>query len=351
MNTVLAEDIRALQYGPPVAGLKNHLAEMMRERGVDCTGDDILLTTGGQQGIGLWVKLFLNPGGKIIVEEMIYPGFTQVLTPYGAEILTVPTDLQTGMDVDAVAKILAACAKSGDRREMPACIYTIPTGHNPHGATMSMAKRQQLVALARQYEVPIIEDDAYGFLQYDNPLPALRSLDAEWVFYVGSFSKIFGPGVRTGWTITPNSDFYDKANCIKEAMDLEVSGLIQKALLVYLLSGKMPAHLQMLRATYQKRRDLMLQALEEHFPAGAKWNFPNAGMFVWVEMPPHMETMRYLDKAIEEEMVAFVPAIGFAADPTQNASSASHSMRLTFSAVPMDRINAGIAKIAKIFNT
>jgi 2-aminoadipate transaminase len=350
MATVLAEDRRALQYGPPLDGLRAQLAQMMQERGVSCNGDDILLTTGGQQAIGLWVKLFLNPGGKVIVEEMIYPGFTQILTPYDAEILTVPTDLETGMDVDAVAEILATCAEQGDRAEMPACIYTIPTGHNPYGVTISLEKREQLVALARQYEVPIIEDDAYGFLQYDNPLPALRSLDPDWVFYVGSFSKIFGPGVRLGWTITPNTDFYDKANCIKEAVDLESSGLIQRAVMAYLHTGKMRAHLDMLRATYQQRRDIMLAALEEHFPAKAKWTVPNAGMFVWVEMPPHMETMCYLDKAIAEEKVAFVPAVGFATDPNFNGPPACHSMRLTFSAVPIDKINAGIAKIAKVFN-
>jgi 2-aminoadipate transaminase len=137
-----------------------------------------------------------EPGGSVITEELIYAGFQQVLEPFQPRVFTVSTDAQTGMDVEAVEQYLSNGAR-------PSFIYSITDGHNPLSVSLHPSKRARLVALAEQYRVPIIEDDAYGFLCYENPLPPLRALSERWVFYVGSFSKILAPALRVGWLVVP----------------------------------------------------------------------------------------------------------------------------------------------------
>jgi 2-aminoadipate transaminase len=173
---VLASDARALQYGPPFRPLKQHVVRLMAERGVECREEQVFLTSGGQQGVNLLARLLIEPGSTVIVEEMAYTGCQQVLYASQAEILTVPTDFKTGVDVDAIQRLL-------EMGERPALIYVVPDGHNPLAVSMSREKRRRLVELASTYCVPVIEDDAYGFLYYDSPVPPLRALDHEWILY------------------------------------------------------------------------------------------------------------------------------------------------------------------------
>ncbi len=177
-------DARALQYSPHLQPLKRQVCELMKQRGVTCYEEQVFLTAGAQQGMSLLARLLLEAGGKVITEQFIYLGFQQVLEPFQPEILTVETSPETGMDVEAVERLL----RLGHR---PAFIYCITDGHNPLSVNLHPAKRERLVQLAQEYHVPIIEDDAYGFLNYSDVLsPPLRALDDRWVFYVGSFSKI-----------------------------------------------------------------------------------------------------------------------------------------------------------------
>src|SRR5678816_3347121 len=179
---VLSVNTGALQYSPPLQSLKQHVRELMKWRGVDCREEQIFLTAGAQQGMSLLSRLLLEPGGSVVTEELIYSGFQQVLEPFQPHVLTVSTDAETGMDVDAVEQ----CLRGGVR---PSFIYSITDGHNPLSVRLHPSKRARLVELAEQYRVPVIEDDAYGFLCYENPLPPLRALSERWVYYVGSFSN------------------------------------------------------------------------------------------------------------------------------------------------------------------
>jgi 2-aminoadipate transaminase len=156
LQSVLTADPKALQYGPPLHSLKIHIVELMAERGVHCTPEQVFLTTGAQQGLDILSRLFLNPGGDVLLEEIVYPGIQQTIAPYRPRILPIPTDLETGIDVDVVEQYLADGAR-------PAFLYIIPDAHNPLGVSVSPDKRQRLVALARAYGLPIIEDDPYGF--------------------------------------------------------------------------------------------------------------------------------------------------------------------------------------------
>jgi 2-aminoadipate transaminase len=338
---VLDDDPRALQYSPPHAPLQAHVAALMARRGVACTSEQVFLTTGAQQGISLLARLLLEPGGEVIAETLCYTGFQQAVEPFGPHLLTVPTDLDTGMDVDAVEEIL-------ERGARPAFIYTVPNGHNPLAVSLSPEKRVRLVELARAYGVPVVEDDPYGFLVYEGyPPAALRALDQEWVFHVGSFSKILAPALRLGWIVVPE-ELVPLLAVAKEASDINTATLAQRAVSRYLDGGHLPAHLAMLCREYRLRRDTMLAALEACFPAGARWRLPLGGVFVWVELPEGMDAGEVLRVAVERERVAFVPGHAFAANGSRTAS---HCMRLNFSHSAPALIEDGIARLARAVET
>jgi 2-aminoadipate transaminase len=334
---VLANDSRALQYGPPFRPLKSQIVELMAERKVVCREEQIFITTGAQQGMNLLARLLLEPRGQVLTERMIYTGFQQVIEPYEPSTLYAPTDAKTGIDVEAVASLLGRGAR-------PAFIYAISSGHNPLAVSLTEAKRSQLVGLARQYRVPIIEDDPYGFLNYGGPmLPPLRAYDEQWVYYVGSFSKILMPALRVGWLIVPES-LVPKLSVAKEASDIDTNTFTQRLISRFLEQEDIKAHLSMLRQEYRARRDIMDQALREHFPAVAKWGIPDHGIFFWVELPRGVDTLALLADALEEG-VAFIPGQAFSVDPSDGATNC---MRLNFSHSNPKLIREGIARLGKL---
>lgn len=338
MAQVLAADKNCLQYRPPLPALKEHIRQLMAQRGVTCSPEQIFLTTGAQQGLDVLSRLLLNPGGEVILEEVVYPGVQQVVAVAQPHILSVPTDLRTGMDVDAVEAHLWRSAR-------PAFIYAISDAHNPLGVSMSQEKRQRLVSLAQEYGVPIIEDDPYGFLHYDAaPIPPMRALDDQWVFYLGSFSKIIAPALRLGWVVAPEH-LLAKLTVIKEAEDLESSALMQRAVAAYLEAGHLPAHVQMLRREYGRRRDTMLAAIQRHFPRGSRWTEPGGGMFIWVELPDWIDTAAQLPIAVEEEQVAYIPGYAFAVP----GHTVTNCLRLNFSNCTPEMIEEGIARLGRVF--
>jgi 2-aminoadipate transaminase len=338
---VLADDPRALQYSPPHAPLQAHVAALMAQRGVRCTPEQVFLTTGAQQGISLLARILLEPGGEVAAETLCYTGFQQAVEPFRPRLLTVPTDLDTGMDVDALEDLLAGGAR-------PAFVYTVPNGHNPLAVSLSREKRVRLAELARAYGVPVVEDDPYGFLDYESdPPPPLRALEAEWVFHVGSFSKILAPALRLGWIVVPE-DLVPLLAIAKEASDINTATLAQRAASRFLDGGHLAAHLAVLRREYRLRRDTMLAALEEHFPPGARWRRPPSGMFVWVQLPHGTDAGQVLRVALEQERVAFVPGHAFAADGTRTASDC---MRLNFSHSTPAVIEEGIARLGRALRT
>lgn len=337
---VLSSDPRSLQYGPPVRRLKQQVAEIMKWRGVRCREEQIFLTAGAQQGMHLLTRLLLNPGGRVIMEQMTYPGFQQVLQPYCPTIRTVPTDLETGMDVDAVERCLM-------EEPRPSLIYSVADGHNPLSVSMSVAKRRRLAELACRFRVPIIEDDPYGLLFYgDSCMPPLRSFEADWVCYVGTFSKILAPGVRTGWLVVPEN-LVAPLSVIKESIDINMGPLNQHAISDYLGTGHLSDHLPALRAEYRRRRDAMLLALQTHFSTGACWRTPESGLFCWVELPAQINMSELLRLAIETEKIAFIPGFAFHAG---NGPALGSALRLNFSANSTAVIEDGIARLARVVN-
>ncbi len=344
MAHVLATDPKALQYGPPFAPLKEHIGQLMAQRGVDCAPEQIFLTTGAQQGLDVLTRLLLDREGTLFLEEVVYSGVQQVVAPFQPHIYPLATDLTAGIDVQEIEMQLL-------RGVRPAFIYTIPDAHNPLGVSMSQARREKLVELAVQYNVPIIEDDPYGFLHYGSwggaadeaQLRPLRALNESHVIYLGSFSKILAPALRLGWMVVPEW-LLPKLTVVKEAADLESSALTQRAVAAYLDAGLLPAQLQKLRSEYGRRRDAMLNALHTYFPQDARWTEPQGGMFIWVELGDGVDTGALLDTAVSQEKIAFIPGHAFAL-PGQ----AFHNcLRLNFSNSNVEQIAVGMKRLAKV---
>lgn len=334
---VLATDRAALQYGPPFAPLKRHIVGLMAERGVACSEEQIFLTTGAQQALDVLARLLLGPGDEVMLESIVYTGIRQVVAPHRPEVLPLHTDLETGIDVDEIIGYLEKGAR-------PGFVYIIPDAHNPLGVSISEEKRRHLAELATQANLPVIEDDPYGFLSYDGRcLPPVRAYNDTHVFYVGSFSKILAPALRLGWLIAPEA-LMPKLTVIKEAGDLESSALTQRAVAAFLDAGHLPAHLEKLRTAYRQRRDTMLAAMARFFPPDITWTLPRAGMFVWVTLPEWIDATALLEIAVEREQVAFIPGQAFA----HPGVYAGNTMRLNFSHCCLADIEEGIARLGRL---
>jgi 2-aminoadipate transaminase len=333
---VLRAEPAALQYALPLHELKERIVELMALRGVRCRPEQIFLTSGAQQAMDLLAHLLLDPGGQVALEEASYDGMRLAVRRFEPRILAVPTSADEGIDVDAVAALLAKGAR-------PAFFYLIPESHNPLGVSLPLESRRRLVELARNHRVPLIEDDTYGFLGGAETLPALRALDEEQVFYVGSFSKILAPALRVGWTVVPEP-LIPRLSMLKHASDVDTATLSHRAVAAFLAAGHLPGHVEMLRREYRRRRDAMLAALAAHMPAGTRWNRPEGGFYLWVELPRSLDATALLRVAAETEQVAFAPGVAFGATGT---SDLRHCLRLSFGNCSPEQIEEGIQRLGR----
>ena len=334
---VLPADPGALQYAVPHAPLKRQIVDLMAMRGIDCRPEQVFLTSGSQQAMDLLARLFLDPGGEVMLEETVYDGAQMAVKLLAPSIVTLPTGAAHGLDVAAAGRLLAGGAR-------PAFLYAIPSCHNPLGVSLAPERRRELVELARSFRLPILEDDAYGFLDYGEvPPPPLRALDDRWVLYLGSFSKILAPGLRAGWIVVPE-DLVPRLSALKHATDLDTPSFSHHLISAYLDRGGFAAHLERLCREYARRRDAMLAALAASFPPEVRWSRPAGGMFIWVELPASADATDLLELALANESVAFSPGVAFAVG---GARHAAHCFRLCFTALPGERIEAGIRRLAR----
>jgi 2-aminoadipate transaminase len=335
--------ISALQYGPTegLRELRERIVEIMAHERATATADQIMITSGGQQGIDLTIRTFVDPGDVVIAEGPTYPGTVPCLTSYQAQVVHVPMD-DDGLQVDLLEPELDRLAALGKRVKL---IYTIPNFQNPRGVTMSGERRERLVQIAHARELMILEDNPYGQIRFDgDPLPSLYELDEGrgWVIYVSTFSKILAPGMRVGWVAAP-PQVLRKMNHGKQSEDLCSGTLSQRFVLEYLRRYDWRDHVARVNQIYRERRDAMLTALEEEFPSSATWTRPRGGLFVWATLPSFIDTQDLLAKSLDGQKVAFVP--GAAAFLN---GEGGNSMRLNYSAVPPPVISEGIARIGSV---
>ena len=342
MSRVAADaSARALQYGPTegMDELKECIVQVMAEEGMDVGADELLITTGGQQVIDLVCKTLIDPGDVIVAEGPTYPGAVPTFGAYQADVVQIEMDAD-GMRVDLLEETLDRLEADG---RTPKFVYTVPTFQNPAGVTMSLERRRQLVRIAKQRELFVLEDNPYGLLRYEGePLPPLYALDGgEFVIYLGTFSKILSPGLRLGWTAAPRP-VLEKLNLGKQGVDLCSSTFSQFFVVEYFRRRDWRRLLGSFREVYPQRRDVLLEALEEHFPAEAEWTRPGGGLFIWATLPSYIDTTDLLARALREH-VAFVP--GRAAYLDGRGGS---SMRLNFSGVSEDDLREGVRRIGKV---
>jgi 2-aminoadipate transaminase len=332
---------RALQYGPTegLDDVKDCIVAVMAAEGMEVEPEDLLITTGGQQVIDLVCKTLIDPGDVVVAEAPTYPGAVPVFVSYQADVVQIEMD-EHGMRIDVLEAALERLDREG---RMPKFVYTVPSFQNPAGVTLSLERRRELVRIARERELLVLEDNPYGLLRYEgDPLPTLYSLDrGEYVIYLGTFSKILSPGLRLGWTAAPRP-VLDKLNLAKGGADLCSSTLSQQFVATYFAERDWRAYLRSLVELYRRRRDVMLEALSEHLPREATWTEPNGGLFIWARLPDYIDTTDLLARALREN-VAFVP--GRAAYLDGRGGS---EMRLNFSGVGDDDIREGVRRIGKV---
>ena len=332
---------RALQYGPTegLDDVRDCIVEVMAAEDMEVEREDLLVTTGGQQVIDLVCKTLIDPGDVVVAEAPTYPGAVPVFVSYEADVVQVEMD-DHGMRIDVLLAELDRLDREG---RVPKFIYTVPSFQNPAGVTLSLERRRELVRIAHERELLVLEDNPYGLLRYEGEsLPTLYSLDrGAYVIYLGTFSKILSPGLRLGWTAAP-PPVLDKLNLGKGGVDLCSATLSQQFVATYFAERDWRAYVRTQVDLYRRRRDAMLEALAEYMPREATWTEPNGGLFIWARMPDYIDTTDLLARALREN-VAFVP--GRAAYLDGRGGS---EMRLNFSGITEDDIREGVRRIGKI---
>lgn len=332
------EGRKAVQYGTTegYVPLREEICKRMKDKFfVDCKPEDVVVTTGSQQALFILAQILVDKDQTILMESPSYMGAIMAFDPVGPKYTEVPTDDQ-GIVPEELEKILAA----DDSIRM---IYVIPEFQNPTGITWPVERRKAFMDIVNKYDVVVLEDDPYGEIRYDiEKLPSLKSMDTQGkVVFLGSFSKIFMPGLRLGW-IVANPEIIDKFVKFKQAVDLGTSTFGQRQAAYFLKMFDMEAHIAKITALYAKRRDLMYQSMEKYFPEGVTFTYPKGGLFTWVTLPEGTDAKELMPKCLAKD-VAYVPGGIF----YPNGGNANH-FRLNYSNMPEDRIVEGIKRLGDV---
>jgi len=332
----------ALQYGGGQGRpeLRERLVEVMHHEGVPGHADDLIITVGGQQALELIAKCFIDDGDVVLAEGPTYVGGIGALKSHRADVRHIPVDDQ-GMDIDLLEQALEQLRSQGRRAKY---VYTIPNHQNPAGVSMSLDRRHRLAELAETHDLMLLEDNPYGLLDFAGRVePSLRSLVPDRVIYVGTMSKLFAPGVRTGWIAAPGP-IRDKLVLLREAADLCPSNLTQMIVERWLGTQPWQEQIKRFTALYHEKAEVMLTALDQEMPDGVHWTTPLGAFYIWLTVPDGIDTSDLLAKAVGRR-VAYVPGRGFYADGSGGAQ-----MRLCFSYPEIERIPEGVARLGELLH-
>ena len=320
----------ALQYGASQG--YEPLRQWVADRYGTHSPDNVLIISGSQQALDLSAKLFVMPDDKVIVAAPTYSGALSTYVQYGAQFVPIPCDNE-GMLPGPLEAAMA---------DDPRLVYCVPNFMNPTGVNMSLARRQQLATLAKQYDVPILEDDPYGELRFEGErLPNLVELAPEHVLYASTFSKIMAPGLRLAWVLAGDW-VIEKLITAKQTSDMQSASYTQRFLVEVLEDDFIDRQIVKLRAYYRGQRDTMVAALRREFPAEVTFESPAGGMFVWCQLPDYLDATQLLEKALDQD-VAYMPGAAFFHD-----GSGQNFMRLSFTLANEADTNRGIATLGNI---
>jgi len=340
VDTVLAENgPAALQYGSGqgLPTLREHIRTIMAEEGIRAGVDDIVVTTGSQQGLDLVTKLFIDPGDAILAESPSYVGAMGVFRSYQARVEHIDMD-EHGMIPAALTERIEELKAAGVPIKF---LYLIPNFQNPAGVTLSASRRVEILDIAQAHGILVVEDNPYGLLWFDSPPPqALRSVDEAGVIYLGSFSKTFAPGLRVGWVVAPHG-IREKLVLASEAAILSPSSFAQMILAEYFSSHDWKGQIDTFRGIYRERRDAMSAALATYLP-DVTHTSPAGGFYLWLTLPEGLDSKEMLPRAITE-LVAYTPGTAFFAN-----GEGQRNIRLAFCYPDADFITEGIRRLARV---
>ncbi len=339
-DLILTNGTEALQYGSGQGHpkLREQICEVMALEGIRAHPEDVVITTGSQQALDLISRIFIDPGDVVLVEAPSYVGALGTFHQYQASVVHVSMD-ENGMIPDALRDAIKTTRAAGRKIKF---LYLIPNYQNPTGVLLPADRRTEILNICREEEIFVVEDNPYGLLGFDRPSPnAMRAEDSENVIYLGSFSKTIASGLRVGWALVPPS-LKDKLVIASESSILCPSNFSQMTISSYLADQPWRDQIASFCELYKVRRDAMLQALEEHFPASATWTKPGGGFYVWVNLPPEIDTKLLVPKAIVAK-VAYVPGTAFYAD-----GLGSWQLRLSFCHPTPERIHQGVAALGGV---
>jgi len=330
----------ALQYGSGQGHpqLREQICDVMALEGIKANPNDVLVTTGSQQALDLISRIFIDPGDVVLVEAPSYVGALGTFAQYEASVVHVEMD-QNGLIPEALRQAIKTLRYQGRRIKF---LYLIPNYQNPAGVLLPADRRTEILDICRSEKIFIVEDNPYGLLGFDRPSPnAMRAEDSENVIYLGSFSKTIVPGFRIGWALVPQS-LKEKLVIASESSILCPSNFSQMAIASYLANQPWREQIASFCALYKVRRDAMLSALDAYFPKAATWTKPAGGFYVWVTLPPEIDTKAMVPKAIAAK-VAYVPGTAFYAD-----GFGSWSLRLSYCYPSPERITQGVMALSKV---
>jgi 2-aminoadipate transaminase len=340
VEEVLNTDAKnALQYGSTEGDtkLRELLVEKYRKWGLHIGLENLVITTASQQGLDLLAKLFINPGDKVIVGLPSYLAGLSSFRFYGGDLHGIQLD-EHGMRSDLLEDKLTELHNKGIK---PKFIYVIPDFQNPAGITMPESRRKEIIALAKKFDVLIVEDSPYRELRFEGEAQTMiNALDnSGHVITLGTFSKIFVPGFRIGWVIA-HKDVADKFVMVKQSSDLCTSPFVQKIAAKYIEMGFYEENLQKTIIMYKKKKDVMMKAFDEFMPEGVTWTNPDGGLFLFLRLPEYMDSQELFMEAIKEK-VAFVIGSVFHCD-----GSGKNTMRINFSYASEKEIVEGVKRLA-----
>ena len=339
-DLVATNGTEALQYGSGQGHplLREQICEVMALEGIRASADDVIVTTGSQQALDLISRIFIDPGDVVLVEAPSYVGALGTFSQYQAAVVHVETD-QNGMVPAALLEAIKSVRETGRKIKF---LYLIPNYQNPTGVMLSADRRTEILQICAKEEIFIVEDNPYGLLGFDRPSPnAMRAQDSENVIYLGSFSKTIASGLRVGWALVPQS-IKDKLVIASESSILCPSNFTQLTISSYLKDQPWRDQIASFVDLYRVRRDAMLESLDAHFPKEATWTKPGGGFYVWVTLPPEIDTKAMVPKAIVAK-VAYVPGSAFYAD-----GFGSWQMRLSYCHPTPERIREGVKSLGAV---
>lgn len=340
-RTVRDHGAVALQYGSGqgTPRLREQILDVMALEGIHASVDDVVVTTGSQHALELIAKLFLDPRDVVIAEGPSYVTALTVFRSFQTDVVHTAMDAE-GLVPQALRETIARVRSEGRRIKF---LYTIPSFQNPMGVTLSWQRRMEVLEIARENEILVLEDNPYGLLYFDQPPPqAMRSVDESGVIYLGTFSKTLAPGLRVGWAVAPHA-IREKLVLANEAAVLSPSSFTQTVISEYLSTADWRGQIDIFRGVYRERRDAMLSALADQLPS-LTWTVPNGGFYVWLNLPAHMDSKAMLPRAVKE-LVAYTPGTAFYAD-----GGGRDAMRLSFCYPTPDFIREGIRRLATVIN-